>query len=70
MAARLSVGDIVLFPRAGGYLSKGCVEEIYGDPPRVMVVIAMTRELTGEEIEEPTTVVWPIERVSLVQSAA
>jgi hypothetical protein len=69
MAQGLSVGDIVLFPHSGG-MSKGSVREIYGDPPRVKVVITMTPELTGEEIEEPTTVVWPIERVSLVQSAA
>jgi hypothetical protein len=65
----LFVGDIVVFPFGGGP-AEGTVEEIYGDPPRVMVVINVTPELTGLGVDEPTTVVWPIERVRLAKSAA
>ena len=65
----LAVGDVVVFPFGGGP-AKGTVEEIYGDPPRVMVVINITPELTGVGVEEPTTVVWPIDRVRRADSAA
>jgi hypothetical protein len=43
------------------------VREIYGIPGRVKVVINMTPELTGIEVMEPTTIVFPIERIELVQ---
>jgi hypothetical protein len=69
MAERLSVGDVVLFPLAGR-LAKGSVREVYGTPPRLMVVINMTPELTGEYVDEPTTVVWPIADVQLARNAA
>jgi hypothetical protein len=66
---RLAVGDIALFPHTAG-MSKSSVEEIYGIEPRIMVVINMTPELTGIDVMEPPTVVWPIERVQLIRSAA
>jgi hypothetical protein len=69
MADQIFVGDVVDFPLAGGF-ARGIVGEVYGDPPRVMVVINMTPELTGLGVDEPTTIVWPIDRVRLAKNAA
>jgi hypothetical protein len=66
LTEKFSVGDIVLFPYVGR-MRKGTVREIYGIPGRVKVVINMTPELTGIGVMEPTTIVFPIERIELVQ---
>jgi hypothetical protein len=59
----------VLFPW-GRHNVKGTIAEVYGHPPRLMVVINITPEMTGSVIDEPTTAVWPLDEVRLVKNAA
>lgn len=47
----------------------GQVVEVYGPPARSFVVVELTPELSGEIVDEPTTVSLPIDAVQLVVAA-
>lgn len=49
---------------------RGTVHEVYGKPPRVRVVVRLTPELTGEVVDEPTTVTLRSDVVRKVVPAA
>lgn len=45
------------------------MQEVYGTPPRVHVVVKLTRELSGSVVDEPTTVSLRIDAVKKVAPA-
>ena len=49
---------------------RGTIIELYGPPTRSHVVVELTPELTGEIVDEPTTVSLPVEAVRLATVAA
>ncbi|MGB6056780.1 MAG: hypothetical protein WBF71_00845 [Microthrixaceae bacterium] len=58
----LKVGDIVAF-MWGVSEVHGVIAEVYGQKGRQQVVIALSPEVTGYVVDEPTTVSLPIEDV-------
>lgn len=60
-----SHGDEVLIPWGLDEV-RGRVQEVYGTPPRVHVVVELTPELSGLIVTEPTTVTLPLEAVKKV----
>jgi hypothetical protein len=69
MTVQIQLGDVVTVPLGVGEM-RGRAIEIYGTPPRLQVVVELTQELSGYVVDEPTTVVWPIEFVRLAETAA
>lgn len=68
MQDELRYGDLVMFKR--GLLEvHGTVAELYGPKESRRVVIALTPEISGYSVYEPTTVALPIERVTKVVAA-
>jgi hypothetical protein len=63
------VGDTVLV-QWGLAEVRGRVAEIYGPPGRPYVVVELTPELSGEIVDESTTVSVPMEAVRLASVAA
>ncbi len=48
----------------------GTVHEVYGPPARKHVVVKLTPELSGDVVDEPTTVSVPLDAVRRVEPAA
>ncbi len=48
----------------------GTVHEVYGSPARKHVVVKLTPELSGDVVDEPTTVSVPLDAVRRVEPAA
>lgn len=48
----------------------GTIHEIYGPPTRRHVVIMLTPEVSGDVVDEPTTVSVPLDAVKRVEPAA
>lgn len=49
---------------------RGTIVEVYGPPARPHVVVELTAELSGEIVDETTTVSLPVDAVRLVTVAA
>lgn len=45
------------------------VHNIYGNPPKVKVVVMLTPELSGFVVDEPTTLTLPADRIKKVHPA-
>lgn len=45
------------------------MQEVYGPPGHVHVVVALTPELTGSVVDEPTTVSLTIDRIKKAEPA-
>ena len=65
----LAFGDEVLIPWGIDEV-RGNVHEIYGPVGRRQVVVRLTPELSGYVVDEPTTVVYPLDAVRKVAPAA
>lgn len=61
-------GEVVVIPWGIDEV-RGTVREVYGTPPRLHVVIALTPELTGSVVDAPTTVALPASSVRKVAPA-
>lgn len=48
---------------------RGTVQEVYGPPGHVHVVVVLTPELTGSVVDEPTTVSLTIDRIKKAEPA-
>jgi len=60
-------GDVVLLPWGLDGEVAGTVQEIYGPPARLHVVVLLTPDVSGPVVDEPTTVSVPL---SIVQSTS
>ena len=58
MSEDLQVGETVIIPWGLDEV-RGTVAEVYGQPPRLQVVVALTPELSSYVVDEPTTVTLP-----------
>jgi len=58
----LKVGEVVVVPWGLSEV-RGTVAEIYGNATRDHVVIELTQEVSGDVVDEPTTVSLPLESV-------
>ncbi len=47
----------------------GVVVEVYGPPSRPQVLIELTPELSGDIVDEPTTVSFPLDAVTISSAA-
>jgi hypothetical protein len=64
-----SYGDHVQVP--WGFTEvRGTVQEVYGPPGRRQVVVLLPPELSGDIVDEPSTVSVPIDAVKRVAPAA
>ena len=69
MNQQLKVGEVVVV--AWGLAEvRGTITEIYGSATRADVVIEMTPEVSGDVIDEPTTVSLPLESIRRAGVAA
>jgi hypothetical protein len=67
----LAYGDEVLIPWGfEGVRVRGAVREVYGPPGRRHVIVLLTPELSGEIVDEPSTVSMPFDAVERVAPAA
>lgn len=65
----LAYGDEVLV--SWGFEDvRGRVQEVYGPPARRHVVVLLTPELSGDIVDEPSTVSLPLDAVTKVASVA
>jgi len=65
----LAYGDVVLV--SWGFEDvRGTVREVYGPPARRHVVVLLTPELSGDIVDEPSTVSVPFDAVTKVASVA
>lgn len=64
-----SPGTIVAFPWGLGEM-RGRVVEVYGPPGRPQVLIELTPGLSGDIVDEPTTVSFPLDAVTVSTSVA
>ena len=64
----LRFGEEVLIPWGLDEV-RGLVREVYGPPGRLHVVVELRPELSASVVDEPTTVVWPIDEVKRVAPA-
>lgn len=69
MSETIGYGDEVTF-KLGGRDIHATVREVYGTPPKVMVVLDLTPELSDYIVDKPTTQALPIDEVTKVASAA
>lgn len=69
MNEKLEIGDTVVIPWGVDEV-RGTVAEVYGSPPRVHVVVALTPELSSYVVDEPTTVTMPMSAVRRAGLAA
>lgn len=67
-AKELLFGDEVLVPWGPNCTVRGTVQELYGPAARRHVVVALTPELSGYVVSEPTTVSWPATELRLANS--
>lgn len=65
MAKALAFGDVVRIPWGVDEV-EGTVQEIYGEPPRVHVVIELTPERSSYVVHDRTTVTMPLDVVTKV----
>lgn len=65
----LGFGDEVIIPWGVSEV-RGTVREIYGQPPRIHVVVELTPELSGSIVDEPTTVTIPLDAVRKVATSS
>lgn len=68
MKDELHYGDLVVFHR-GLVEVRGTVAEFYGTKDRRKVVIALTPEISGDVVDEPTTVALSVDDVRKVVAA-
>lgn len=68
MSDELAYGDLVV-AHVGPIEYRGTVREIYGPDERRQVVVDLTPEISGYIVAEPTTAVFPIENLHLVETA-
>ena len=61
-------GTHVLIPW-GLDVMRGVVVEVYGPPGRPQVLIQLTPELSGDIVDEPTTVSYPLDAVTISSAA-
>ncbi len=66
----LSYGDEVLIPWGFEEDVRGTVQEVYGPLARRHVVVLLTPEVSGEVVDEPSTVSMPLDAVKKVAPAA
>ena len=57
---------VVEVPWGFEFSVRGTVHEVYGFDDDLRVVVLVTPELSGQVVDEPTTVVWPISRVKRI----
>jgi len=69
VSENLEVGDKVVIPWGLDEVH-GTVAEVYGNPPRLQVVVALTPELSSYVVDEPTTVTMPLSAVRRAGLAA
>ncbi len=69
MNEKFEVGDTVVIPWGVDEVH-GTVAEVYGNSPRVQVVVALTPELSSYVVDEPTTVTMPLSAVRRAGLAA
>lgn len=62
MAHSLKVGDAVVIPWGIAEV-RGTVAEVYGPANDRRVVVALTPEMSGFVVDEPTTVSYPVDWV-------
>ncbi|MGH9156799.1 MAG: hypothetical protein ACRD1K_13410 [Acidimicrobiales bacterium] len=62
MYQELKVGEAVIVPWGLAEV-RGTIAEIYGNAARAHVVIELTPEVSGDVVDEPTTVSLPLESV-------
>ncbi len=62
-------GAVVSFPWGLGEM-RGTVVEIYGPPGRQQVLIELTPDLSGDIVDEPTTVSFPLDAITLSPAVA
>lgn len=62
----LLFGEEVEVPWGFEFSVRGTVHEVYGFDDDLRVVVLVTPELSGQVVDEPTTVVWPISRVQRI----
>ena len=67
--SEFSYGDEVLIPWGFGEV-RGTVKEVYGPATRRHVVVLLTPDLSGEIVDEPSTVSLPVDKVKKVAPAA
>lgn len=69
-STELAFGDEVLIPWGFEDDVRGTVQEVYGPPARRHVVVLLTPELSGDIVDEPSTVSMPIGAVKKAAPAA
>ena len=69
-STELAYGDEVLIPWGFEDDVRGTVQEVYGPPARRHVVVLLTPELSGDIVDEPSTVSMPIDAVKKAAPAA
>ncbi|MEO8696517.1 MAG: hypothetical protein ABI658_23600 [Acidimicrobiales bacterium] len=69
MAIKFDVGDTVIIPWGIDEV-RGTVAELYGNAPRIQVVVELTPELSSYVVDERTTVTLPVEHVRKAGVAA
>lgn len=68
MKDELHHGDLVVFHRGLAEV-RGTVAELYGTKDRRRVVVALTPEISGDVVDEPTTVALSVDDVRKVVAA-
>lgn len=69
MNQELKVGEVVIVPWGLAEV-RGTIAEIYGNAARAHVVIELNAEVSGDVVDEPTTVSLPLESVRRAGVAA
>lgn len=69
MSQELKVGEVVIVPWGLAEV-RGTIAEIYGNAARAHVVIELTPEVSGDVVDEPTTVSRSLESVRRAGVAA
>jgi len=69
MNQQLKLGEVVVVPWAIAEV-QGTIAEISGSATRAHVVVELTPEVSGEVVDEPTTVSLPLESVRRAGIAA
>lgn len=62
-------GAIVSFPWGLGHDLFGRVVEVYGPPGRPQVLIELSPELSGDIVDESTTVSLPLDAITIASAA-
>lgn len=69
MKEPFKVGEVVVVPWGLAEV-RGTIAEIYGNAKRIHVVIELTPEVSGDVVDEPTTVSLPVDSVRRAGVAA